>query len=216
MSSAIDGGVASTHLTLQVDELKTSLSRLRESDEGPKVWRWAVDGVIVAASGEDADDDSVCFEASAVLAHRLLTGTCSELVEMARGQLIGTGATSEVLRALRALPLVGAAYCEQLGISDFEIRPINVMRALRPHPGSAEHGFPERLDGGPADQAYLLALVLAGLPPACRVTQAAEVAQVFAHDRGLAQSKLVLVLSELADLVAGACNRNATPCSIPE
>lgn len=184
--------------------LQDALSANHDSIAATGHCRWSVDGVVVATSGAGAVEADVTFEVASNLNQPLLSGRCSELVELTKGTLAMTGSIDGVFGALRVFPDIAADYCARTGVADFDSRQINVLRSLRPHPGPPQKGFPTRLGPGPADQSYLIALILAGLSPACRATQAADMAQALAQDRNLTKTKLVLILGELADLVAGA------------
>jgi len=187
------------------DALDDVCARCAGELESLGTWTWVANGETIARA-ELGDGPALIFEGSAETLHQLLSGRASELEELLRGNLVLQGDATLAIALLRLLPQLGAHYSATVGIEDFEHQQIMILRSLRRVHVDESAGFPEALSISPADQAFLVALILGGLPTACRVVQTAHLAHAFASEPVVA-SRLVLLLSEFADLVAQRSNR---------
>jgi len=149
---------------------------------------------------------TIALEGAATTLHQLLCGRALELEELLRGNLALRGDVALAIALLRLLPQVGLRYSAAVGVGDFEHQQIMTLRTLRVVHVDKDGGFPTELGISPADQAFLVALILGGLPTACRAVQSAQLAHAFATEPVVA-SRLVLLLGEFADLIAQRSNR---------
>lgn len=183
------------------DALAVALARVageRTAEVAGGAWDWHIEGLPpLSQPGILRLGYTECF-LDPTVAHMLLTGELFELEAILAGRLVATGKVPAVFEALRLLPWVARAYCDVRGVDGIDEKPLKVLRILTEPCVSCDD---ETLGYGPPDQARLVALILAGVPQACRASQSGALAYAIANDRGLRESRLALVLEQYASLV---------------
>jgi hypothetical protein len=169
-------------------------------------WSWWVDDQRVASVLITDGGDDLRADCDPTALHELLCGRASELEELMRGTLVLQGSVQAAMQALKVLPDIACTYGRSQGADGIDDRQINVLRRLRYPEVPEDGGFPDRLSVSPSDQTLLVALILVGLSTPCRAVQSAHLAHVCRQDPAVG-SRLVLLLTELSDLLAGKSNR---------